>query len=307
MKKALILILCMVLLVAMAVNVLALDVYDSEGDYYTHGEYGATIPYRLILPEVYDERYIFPMVVFFHGAGERGVENERQLTNCVQQIADNMPKAIILVPQCSHENQWVDTPWEEGCYSMDAVPESDEMAAVMALVEEIKQQYSVDKNRVYAAGISMGGFGVWDAMVRYNHVFAAGVAVCGAGDPTKAEVLKDTPMFVFHGDADDTVPVSGSTDMVAAIEAAGGTQVQYTEFGGAGHGIWTQVFNLETLYKQLQKCDLSDRYVAEPVKEAPDIMQYLPYIIIGAAAVPVVVVICVVTARKKKKNGYGQA
>lgn len=303
MKKLIVLCLTICMLVMIPLSVSALDVHDSDGDYYTHGEYGATIPYRLILPEVYDERYIFPMVVFFHGAGERGVENERQLDNCVQQIADNMPKAIILAPQCSHENQWVDTPWEEGSYSMDEVPESDEMAAVMALVEEIKQQYSVDKNRVYAAGISMGGFGVWDAMVRYNNVFAAGVAVCGAGDPTKAEVLKDTPMFVFHGDADDTVPVSGSADMVAAIEAAGGTQVQYTEYGGAGHGIWTQVFNLEKLYKDLQKCELSDRYIAEePVEESAGIMKYLPYILGGAAIVVVAIGVCVLIIGSKKKK-----
>lgn len=302
MKKLILYFLILSMLAMIPFSVSALDVYDSNGDYYRHGEDGAIIPYRLILPDVYDERYIFPMVVFFHGAGERGVDNEKQLLNCIQQIADNMPKAIILVPQCSPDNRWVDTPWEDGCYSMDAVPESDEMAAVMALVEDIMAQYSVDKDRVYATGISMGAFGVWDAMVRYNHVFAAGVAVCGAGDPAKAELLRETPMFVFHGDADDTVPVSGSADMVAAIEAAGGTQVQYTEYAGAGHGIWTQVFNLEKLYKDLQKCELSDRYsVQEPVAKEPDWVQLLP----GVAAIALIlttVLLCAVKVKKRKKK-----
>ena len=306
MKRILSILLFLVLLLTVSVPVSALDVKDSEADYYDHEETGVTIPYRLVVPEIYDEKYVFPLVVFFHGAGERGYENERQLDNCVQQIADNMPKALILVPQCTHEGQWVDTPWTEGCYSVDEVPESDEMMAVMDLIEVITQQYSVDKNTIYAAGISMGGFAVRDAMVRHNDVFAAGVAVCGAGDPSKAEVLKDTPMFVYHGTADDAVPVTGSTDMVAAIEAAGGTQVHYTEYGGAGHGIWGQVFNLESLYKELKKCQLSDRYTAEPEPEPEpadfDIMAYIPYIAAGVIVITVAIVVLIILKKKKKKT-----
>ena len=282
----------------------ALDVKESKDEYYDHEETGVTIPYRLVVPEFYDERYQFPLVVYFHGAGERGFENQRQLDNCVQQIADNMPKALILVPQCTHENQWVDTPWTEGCYSTEEVPESDEMMAVMDLIGEITQQYSIDEDTIYAAGSSMGGFAVWDAMVRHNDVFAAGVAVCGGGDPAKAEVLKDTPMFVFHGTADETVPLSGSTDMVQAIEAAGGTQVQYTEYAGAGHGIWGQVFNLESLYKDLKKCKLSDRYTKpEENPEQPTEFPWVPVLIgcgAGVVALAAIVVVVICTAKKKK-------
>ena len=179
MKKLLCLLFVFAILLSLSMPIYALDVKDSDGDYFDHEETGVTLPYRLIVPEVYDEKYVFPLVVFFHGAGERGYDNERQLDNCVQQIADNMPKALILAPQCTHDGQWVDTPWGDGCYSVDEVEESDEMMAVMALIEEIKQQYSIDEDMVYAAGISMGGFAVWDAMVRHNDVFAAGVAVCG--------------------------------------------------------------------------------------------------------------------------------
>lgn len=301
MKKILCLGFVLLMLCSLCLPVSALDVYDSIDEYYDHEETGLTLPYRLVLPEVYDERYVFPMVVFLHGAGERGVDNRRQLDNCIQQIADNMPKAIILVPQCAHDNRWVDVDWIEGRYSVDEIEESDEMMAVMDLVAEIKQTYSVDANRVYAAGISMGGYGVWDAMIRHNDVFAAGIAVCGGGDPTKAELLKDTPMFVFHGSHDETVPPKGSLDMVQAIEAAGGTLVQYTEFAGAGHGIWGNVFAMEKLYKDLQKCELSDRYVPEePEAEFP-----MQYVIIGAAAVVVVlalVVVLVILRKKKKAN-----
>lgn len=304
MKRAFLSVLILLLLVSAAVPAAAQDVKNSESDYYEHEETGVTIPYRLVLPEVYDEKYIFPMVVVFHGAGERGYENERQLDMGVQQIADNMPKAIILAPQCTHQNQWVDTPWSEGSYSVDAVEESDELMAVMDLIEKITQEYSVDDDRIYAAGASMGGFAVWDVMVRHNDVFAAGVAICGAGDPTKAELLKDTPMFVFHGGQDDAVPVSGSTDMVEAIEAAGGTKVQYTEYGEAGHGIWGQVFQIEKLYKDLQKCKLSDRYAPEPEPEPAQqsALELLPYILIGAVVVLAAVFVALLLTGKKKEN-----
>lgn len=305
MKRSMALVLIITMLMVFPVPAAAQDVKNSDSDYYEHEQTGVSIPYRLILPEVYDEKYIFPLVVFFHGAGERGYDNTAQLNIGVQQIADNMPKAIILVPQCTHGNQWVDTPWSEGGYSVDETPESDELTAVMDLITQIKQEYSVDEDMVYAAGVSMGGFAVWDVMVRHNDVFAAGIAVCGAGDPSKAEVLKDTPMFVFHGGQDDTVPVSGSADMVAAIHAAGGTKVQYTEYGEAGHGIWGQVFNIETLYKDLQKCKLSDRYTpesTEPETEEPQqpFLQLLPYILFGGIAVLSVIFVLVLVGGKKK-------
>ncbi len=304
MKKILSVCLLLALLLSLTMSVLAVDVKDSLEEEFDDEETGQYLPYRLIVPEVYDERYIFPLVVFFHGAGERGLDNFKQLDNCVQSIADNMPKAIILVPQCDNLSRWVETDWTEGCYSTDQIDESDEMRAVMALIEKIKQEYSVDRDSVYAMGISMGGFAVWDAMVRHNDVFAAGVACCGAGDPSKAEVLKDTPMFVFHGTNDDAVPYSGSADMVAAIEAAGGTKVQFTTYDGQGHGIWDTVYRQETLYKELKKCNLSDRITVED--NTNDVSgDILPYVLIGAGGVVViatVAVIVVVTGKKKKKT-----
>lgn len=303
MKRVLLIILVVVTLMTIPFSVSAQDVKESIAEYYEDEETGLTLPYRLIIPEIYDKKYSFPLVVFFHGAGERGFENERQLDHCVQQIADNMPKAIILVPQCSHKGQWVDTPWEDGSYSTDEIPESDELEAVMSLVGQIMQDYSIDKETVYAMGISMGGFAVWDVMIRHNDVFAAGVAVCGAGDPSKAEILKDTPMFVFHGTADDAVPVSGSTDMVEAIQAIGGTKAQYTEFYGAGHGIWGQVFNMRDLYSGIKKCKLSDHYI--PKQEDPPKTEYWPYLVAGSIAVLAIAfstVLFINYSRKKRKS-----
>ena len=307
MKRIISIMVLLCLVFSMAISASAIDVKDSEKLTYSDEETGVDLPYRLVLPANYDPKYQFQLVVFFHGAGERGMENEKNIENCVQDIADHMPKAIILVPQCSHMDQWVDTPWAEGCYSVDEVEESDDMQAVMNLIREITETYSVNKDTIYAMGYSMGGFAVWDAMVRHNDVFAAGVAVCGGGDPSKAEVLKDTPMFVFHGTADDAVPVSASADTVNAIVAAGGTKVVYEEFAGSGHGIWGHVFARDELYTKIKTCKLTDRYpdifdVKEEVDETQPTDDLLYYILAGAGVVLVVLIVVLVVCGKKRKQ-----
>jgi predicted esterase len=144
-----------------------------------------------------------------------------------------------------------------------------EMKAVMELLEELKENYSIDTDRMYVSGISMGGFGTWDAIMRHNDGFAAAIAVCGGGDPSQAENLVDVPLYVFHGDKDDAVPVSGSRDTVQAIKDAGGTKVEYVEYAGAGHGIWNQAFATEGLLEKLLQQRLSDRIPVEESSEEP--------------------------------------
>jgi len=229
------------------------------------------LPYRLLLPDNYDETKKYPLIIFFHGAGERGDDNELQFFHCVQYIYDYAPEdCIIVAPQCPINNQWVDTPWTAGAYSIDNVPVSNEMVACVGLIEKLKTQHAVDPDRIYAAGLSMGGFAVWDIMTRYNEMFAAGIAVCGSGDPSKAEILKDTPMFVFHGAMDTAVPVSGSRDTVNAIRKAGSTVIEYTEYPEAGHGIWNGAFQSDQLLEKLFACKLSDRIEVEPEESVPE-------------------------------------
>lgn len=264
MKKVLAILLAAVLL-CMPLSVFAGDINTSEKRVYENAD--TVLPYRLILPEDYDARKTYPMLVFLHGAGERGNDNELQFFHCVQYLHDNMPDCIIVAPQCPVNNQWVDTPWVNGAYSIEAVPESNELIAVMELLRSLEEEFSVDSDRIYAAGISMGGFGTWDLMMRHNDYFAAGIPVCGGGDPSQGEALKDTPLFVFHGDADTAVPISGSTQTVDAIKAAGGTQVEYTVYEGAGHGIWNDAFQTAGLLDKLLMQKLSDRYPAEISEE----------------------------------------
>ncbi len=292
----------------------AYDINESEKLTYTNSD--TTLPYRLILPENYDESKEYPMIVFFHGAGERGNDNELQFFHCVQYLHDNTPEpCIILAPQCPLNNQWVDTPWSLGAYSVDNVPESNEMKAVVELIGELQTKYSVDSDRIYAAGISMGGFATWDAIMRHNDLFAAGIPVCGGGDISKAELLKETPIFTFHAVNDSAVPVSGTRDTVNAIKNAGGEKIEYTEYTTGGHGIWNQAFATEGLLDNLFECKLSDRYpelkqesseeASEPIAQIesePDTNEKsnIKWIILAASAVILVAAVVTVLFLKKK-------
>ena len=250
----------------------AYDVNDSAKLTYKNSD--TTLPYRLILPEGYDESEEYPMIVFFHGAGERGNDNEAQFVHLVQYIYDNTPEpCIIVAPQCPTGNQWVDTPWKNGAYSADSVPESNEMRAVVELIGELQGKYTVDSDRIYAIGLSMGGFATWDALIRHNDLFAAGIPICGGGDTSKGELLKFTPIFTFHAVNDPDVPYTGTRDTVNAIRNAGGKMIEYTEYSYGGHGIWNQAIQTEGLLEKLFNCKLSDRYTEVDGKnQAPSVI-----------------------------------
>lgn len=230
----------------------------------TYKNANTVLPYRLILPDNYDDAKTYPLIFFFHGAGERGNDNKLQFFHLVQYIYDNAPEdCIIVAPQCPLNDQWVDTPWINGAYSTDTVKESNEMVAVMELLSDLEAKYSVDEDRIYAIGLSMGGFATWDIITRHNDVIAAAIPICGGGDPSKAEVLKETPIFTFHAINDTAVPYQGTKQTVDAIKGVGGTKIEYTQYTTGGHGIWNQAIQTKGLLEKLFKCKLSDRYPKE--------------------------------------------
>ncbi len=225
---------------------------------------GTIMPYRIYVPEDYDEETEYPLVVFLHGAGERGKDNDLQLKNAVQTLFDRddglMKQSIVIAPQCNTDNQWVDTPWANGNYSVDQIPESDELGAVVALTESIAGKYSIDKTRIYAMGVSMGGFGTWDLIIRHNDVFAAAAPMCGGGDPSKASLLVNTPIYTFHGTADKSVPYSGTAEMVRAIEDEGSRVINFVSYDGDGHNIWEKAAAEPDWLAWLFEQRLTDRY-----------------------------------------------
>ncbi|MFM8474452.1 MAG: prolyl oligopeptidase family serine peptidase [Planctomycetaceae bacterium] len=188
------------------------------------------LKYRLLIPEGYDvaQETRFPLVLFLHGAGERGADNRRQLIHGAAQFSkpEHRKKhaCFVAAPQCPSGRWWTDS-----------------LEPVMELVRQLQADYRIDPERLYVTGLSMGGFGTFELTTRYPDVFAAAAPICGGGDPTKAKSLSALPLWVFHGDADRVVPVGFSRSMVKAIEAAGG-KPKYTEYPGVGHDCWTATY-----------------------------------------------------------------
>ena len=215
---------------------------------------GTTLPYRLHLPEGYTEDAAYPVFLFLHGAGERGADNEKQLQLAVPVLyshTDSMiHSAIGIFPQCPEDNQWVDTPWTNS-YSVKNVPESNELKAVVELLEDIQGTYSVDRKRLYGFGMSMGGFGIWDLLMRHPGLLAAGVPLCGGGDSSYAAQLAKTPIWTIHSEDDTAVPVKCTKDIVQAIQKADGKKLKYEILQGYGHNVWDYAANKQSLMQWL--------------------------------------------------------
>ncbi len=235
---------------------------------------GYQMPYNLILPTDYDETKDYPVFMLLHGAGERGNDNELQMFHGVDEMFTTRPElmaqTIILVPQCPEGEQWVDWPWENGNYALDEIPESKALQTAIKLLQRILLDYACDTDRVYLMGISMGGFGTWDALVRHEELFAAGVPLCGGGDPSKADILKEIPIWCVHGGSDTTVPFAGTKDMAKAITAAGGERITFTAMAGYGHNIWDAATTDGELIDWLFAQNLTLRYPHPVETEAPE-------------------------------------
>lgn len=171
----------------------------------------------------------FPLLVFLHGAGQRGVDNEIQLAGLPEQLAEAASRehfpCFAIAPQCPSEHVWANMDRE-----------------LNELIRQTIQQYPVDVHRIYLTGLSMGGFGCWALAASEPDLFAAVVPICGGGDPRSALSLVDVPIWAVHGDEDQIVPVSHSQRMVRAIRDLGGSKIHYTELQGVGHDSWTQAY-----------------------------------------------------------------
>ena len=209
------------------------------------------LPYRQFLTNS-DRPGGYALVLFLHGAGERGNDNEAQLRHGYRELLayceKNKIKAVLLFPQCPAEKQWVDEPWNALRHTMHETP-SAPLAAAMKLLNLKEAEFKPD--RLYVAGISMGGYGTWDLISRQPDRFAAALPICGGGDVAQAPKLVKLPILAVHGSADVTVPVSRSRDMVRAIWNAGGSQIIYQELPEVGHGSWGPAFGNTNTWKWL--------------------------------------------------------
>lgn len=221
---------------------------------------GLSLTYYLYVPNNYTPLRQYPLVLLLHGGGERSnpdwtaAEKKAQLFNqsYVQvwtpgysvpygsHIQQQWP-SFVVIPQLSYGQNWVDAPVGAGSYTQASQPTPWLLMAKEIVVSLQKEYHGIDPGRLYTTGLSLGGYGVWDAIEWWPSYFAAAIPIAGAGDPSKAAAIKHLPIWAFQGSDDTVVPVSGSRDMIAAIEAAGG-HPRYTEYPGAGHVVWGYVY-----------------------------------------------------------------
>lgn len=202
---------------------------------------GETMLYRLFAPRNYDRGKRYPLVLWLHGGAGRGNDNLKQITggntngSHVWTRPENQSRypCFVVAPQCPENEQWA---------TYERAQTTAQMRLVFEVIADLQKRFSIDAGRLYVAGQSMGGFGTWAAIAERPKMFAAAVPLCGGGDETQAAKLARTQVWAFHGEKDETVSVQRSRDMIAAIRRAGGNP-KYTEYKGAGHVIWNNVFN----------------------------------------------------------------
>jgi predicted peptidase len=224
---------------------------------------GEALKYRIHVPEDLPAGKKVPLILFLHGAGERGDDNALQLKHGVADLIRfglTNGQAIVIAPQCPQNMQWVNTNWNAPSHSMPSMP-STPMKLTLLLLQDVLAKLPVDASRIYVTGISMGGYGTWDIIQRKPGLFAAAMPICGGGDSSLAPNLKQIPIWAFHGDADNAVPVSRSRDMVSALKACGGN-VQYREYPKAGHDVWTRTYSDKAVLTWF----FAQRHQAQPKK-----------------------------------------
>jgi predicted peptidase len=191
------------------------------------------IDYLLYLPENYQSKQKWPLMLFLHGAGERGNDLEKVKRHGPPKLVDQGKEfpCIVVSPQCK-EGVW----WEP--------------TELTVLLDELEKQYSIDPDRIYVTGLSMGGFGTWRLAAYTPDRFAAIAPICGGGEPYWARTIHEIPTWVFHGAKDSVVSVERSEEMVQAIREAGG-EPKVTIYPDAGHDSWTETYNNPQFYEWL--------------------------------------------------------
>jgi len=224
---------------------------DFEARTFTDGA-GHVLPYRIYLPRGLAPTKKVPLVLFLHGSGGRGNDNLHQLTDQEAPLVFVQPKnqarwpLIMVAPQCPLDQKWVGMPWgaPSGKGQRPAQP-TWPMAAAIALVDALAKQYpAIDTTRLYVTGMSMGGYGTFDAAARHPGKWRAAVPICGGYDETQVAPLVNLPLWAFHAEDDPTVPVSRTREIIAALRARGG-HPRYTEYPASakyGHFSWVPAY-----------------------------------------------------------------
>jgi predicted peptidase len=215
-----------------------------------------TLPCRILTPLNFQSNKKYPLIIFLHGAGERGNDNEAQLTWGADMFLDSANRAkypaIVVFPQCPKDDKWAEykrTSQKDstGYEYVEDAPMRKPLKLVSDFIDTLTSSSQVDKRRVYIFGLSMGGFATIELLWRRPEVFAAAIPICGAGNPARlTKYRKDMPIWLFHGDKDPVIPVSNSRLIYNSLHTSN-TKVKYTEYPEVGHDSWRNAFMEPTL------------------------------------------------------------
>lgn len=223
-----------------------------------------TLPYRILLPLNYSQTSHYPLVVFLHGSGERGNDNEAQLTHGAGTFLNNDIRqrypAVVVFPQCASKGYWHDIQSEMTAdgrkitYSPNAENNAQQQL-LSRLLDHLLSEYNVDRSRIYVGGLSMGAMGTFELVRRHPDTFAAAFAICGGANTEIADQICETPWWIFHGEDDPVVPQGESKKIHDALLVEGAS-VRLTIYPEVQHESWNNAFKEPDLFPWLFKQQL---------------------------------------------------
>jgi len=203
-----------------------------------------TLPYRLLYPVDFNPVKKYPLVLFLHGAGAWGNDNEKPLKSLPQIFLDSANRkkypCFVLVPQCTKQEPWVRFP---GFPNSIATPDTPTTSTklTLELLRKLKNDLPIAQKQIYITGLSLGGEGTFDFLSRAPKLFAAAVPICGIADTAKAKIYKKVRLWAFHGDEDTINEVKYTRMIIASLKNAGG-KPKYTEYKGVKHNSWINAY-----------------------------------------------------------------
>lgn len=212
---------------------------------------GGELSYRVLYPEDFDKNKEYPVILFLHGAGERGDDNQKQLTHGSDLFLETANRkkypAIVIFPQCPADSYWsnVNVETDESGkrifkFGTEGEP-TEAMKGVLALVDDLQKTDYVNQDRIYLGGLSMGGMGTFELLRRKPGMFAAAFAICGGDNLENVKDYKDVPLWIFHGEEDSIVPASLSIDIVEKLKEIG-AKPRFSLYPGVDHNSWDNAF-----------------------------------------------------------------
>ena len=210
-----------------------------------------TIHYRILYPEQFDSLKKYPVVIFLHGSGERGSDNEKQLVHggnlfLKPEVRSQFP-AIVIFPQCPENDSWTNAKFStkpDGTrlreFQKGGKP-TKTMHALLGMTENLLKKPFVEPSQVYVGGLSMGGMGTYEILRRKPKMFAAALAICGADAIGNVRKYKNVPLWIFHGAKDEAVEPAYSIAIANQLKLKG-KEVKFSYYPEDGHNSWDSAF-----------------------------------------------------------------